>query len=62
MKFFDPVRVIENKNLLTWIFQVRRNSSIISANPEANKHRLAAIERANRGDFDEKAAEQMESV
>ena len=41
---------------------MRRNSSIISANPEANKHRLAAIERANRGDFDEKAAEQVEDV
>lgn len=41
---------------------MRRNSSIISANPEANKHRLAAIERANRGDFDEKAAQQVENV
>ena len=42
---------------------MRRNSSIISANPEAMKQRMAAIERVNRENMDEeKGAEELEKV
>ncbi|MCJ1450454.1 hypothetical protein MMC28_000785 [Mycoblastus sanguinarius] len=43
--------------------EVRRNSSVISAHPEAMKNRLAAIERANReGSDEEKGAQEVEKV
>ena len=64
---FKDKDAISSKRPLAYIeheqAEVRRNSSAIGQNTEANKHRLAAIERANRGDFDdEKGAEEVEKV
>ena len=64
--FRDP-DAISSKRPLAYIeheqAEVRRNSSAVGVNEEANKYRLAAIERANRGDFDEeKGAEEVEKV
>ncbi len=53
-----PLAYIEHEQA-----EVRRNSSVISANPEALKHRMAAIEKVNREQMDEeKGAQEVENV
>ena len=41
---------------------MRRNSSVVSANPEAVKRRMEALDRANREAGEEKGAEMLEKV
>lgn len=41
---------------------MRRNSSVISANPEAMKQRMEALERVNKEIDEEKGAEALENV
>ena len=64
--FKDP-KAVSSKRPIEYVEhmerEVRRNSSIITANPEANKARLAALDRANaEGWGDEKGEEQVEKV
>lgn len=42
--------------------EVRRNSSVVSANPEAIKRRMEALDRANKEVDEEKGAELVEKV
>lgn len=41
---------------------MRRNSSVVSTNPEALKRRVEALDRANKEMDEEKGAEQLENV
>lgn len=41
---------------------MRRNSSVVSANPEAMRRRMEALERVNKEVEEEKAAEMLEKV
>ena len=41
---------------------MRRNSSVISANPEAIRQRMEALDRANKDMDEEKGAELLEKV
>ncbi|CAF9931836.1 MAG: hypothetical protein ALECFALPRED_005104 [Alectoria fallacina] len=63
--FRDP-DAISTKRPLAYIeheqAEVRRNSSVVSANPEAMKRRMEALDRANREAGEEKGAEMLENV
>ena len=64
---FTDKDAISSKRPLAYVeheqAEVRRNSSVISANPEAMKQRMAAIERVNREKMDEeKGAQEVENV
>lgn len=65
---FTDKDAISSKRPLAYIeheqAEVRRNSSAIGMNPEAEKHRLAALARVNQedGSDEEKIAEQTETV
>ncbi|KAK4696252.1 hypothetical protein P7C71_g1650, partial [Lecanoromycetidae sp. Uapishka_2] len=65
---FTDKDAISSKRPLAYIeheqAEVRRNSSAIGMNPEAEKHRLAALARVNKGvvDDEEKSAEQVEEI
>ncbi|CAD6570708.1 MAG: hypothetical protein ASARMPREDX12_003828 [Alectoria sarmentosa] len=52
-----PLAYIEHEQA-----EVRRNSSVVSANPEAMKRRMEALDRANREAGEEKGAEMLEKV
>ena len=41
---------------------MRRNSSVVSANPDALKRRMEAVDRANQEMDEEKGAEQLEKI
>lgn len=68
MLVFTDKDAISSKRPLAYIeheqAEVRRNSSAVGMNPEAEKHRLRALERVNRGDGseEEKRVEQVEQV
>lgn len=63
--FRDP-DAISTKRPLAYIeheqAEVRRNSSVVSANPEAMKRRVEALDRANKEVEEEKGAEFVEKV
>ncbi|KAL9068627.1 MAG: hypothetical protein Q9161_006065 [Pseudevernia consocians] len=63
--FRDP-DAISTKRPLAYIeheqAEVRRNSSVVSANPEAIKRRMEALDRANKEADEEKGAELLENV
>ncbi|KAL6718938.1 hypothetical protein ACLMJK_003173 [Lecanora helva] len=63
---FTDKDAISSKRPLAYIEheqrEVRRNSSVVSANPEAAKQRLEAIERVNREKDMEKGAQEVENV
>lgn len=52
-----PLAYIEHEQA-----EVRRNSSVVSANPEAIKRRMEALDRANKEGDEEKGAELVEKV
>ena len=64
---FKDKDAISTKRPLAYIeheqSKIRRNSSVNSANPEAMKHRMEAIDRVNQDKFnEEKGAQEMENV
>lgn len=53
-----PLAYIEHQQA-----EMRRNSSVISANPEVMRHRMEAIDRVNQEKMEEeKGAQQVENV
>ena len=63
---FRDKAAISSKRPLAYVeheeAEIRRNSSIISTNPAANRQRLAAIEKVNREQMEEKRAIELEKV
>ena len=63
---FKDKDAISSKRPLAYVeheeAEIRRNSSIISTNPDANRHRLAALEKVNREQMEEKRATELEKV
>lgn len=52
-----PLAYIEHEQA-----EMRRNSSVVSANPDALKRRMEAVDRANQEMDEEKGAEQLEKI